>query len=502
MKKYLVLNLSVCLGAIAFNALFWGEAMGLNTLLFTLLALTALFTLHPESKRSRSVLLLAGGLLTCAILVVWNNSLFAKIMYWISFVSVAGMMQQRELKFLFFGILLAVANFLKVPVNMMDNFSKNQTKSRQWESLFRYSKLAVLPSFVLVLFFCLYFSANLKFAEISTRFAERLSMLFTFDFSIERVLFFLLGLFTVGMLLYKTNIDYFKKIENKFSNTLQRHRESSSNHFGKSKTLGLKQEYQAAIILLGLLNVLLFVVNLLDVRFVWFDTSLTSPQELSSYVHEGTYILIASVLFAVGVLLYHFRNNLNFYPDNNVLRQLAYVWIVQNAILATSVAVRNWRYVAEYGLAYKRIGVFIFLVVLITGLVFLYFKVKEKRSFFYLLRRNSWAIWSILLLAATVNWDMAITKFNLSDIPNNQDVDLRFLAYNLSDKNLYFFEENSEQIKEKWTTKNVSVNKAVSDKWMAFQRRTKDYSWLSWNYADYKNRNYRVDNFREDLDMK
>jgi hypothetical protein len=127
MKKYLVLNLSVWLGAIAFNALFWGEAMGLNTLLFTLLALAALFTLHPESKRSRSVLLLAGGLFTCAILVVWNNSLFAKIMYWISFVCVAGMVQQRELKFLFFGVLLALDTFVKVPLKMMDTFDKSYT---------------------------------------------------------------------------------------------------------------------------------------------------------------------------------------------------------------------------------------------------------------------------------------------------------------------------------------------------------------------------------------
>ena len=122
MKKHLILNLSVWLGAIAFNALCWGEAMGLNTLLFTLLALTALFALHPRSRRSRSVLLLAGGLVTCAILVVWNNSLFAKIMYWIFFVSVAGMVQQRELKFLFFGILLVVINSLNLPANVMNTF--------------------------------------------------------------------------------------------------------------------------------------------------------------------------------------------------------------------------------------------------------------------------------------------------------------------------------------------------------------------------------------------
>ena len=495
MKKYLILNLSVWLGAIAFNALFWGEAMGLNTLLFTLLALTALFALHPESKRSRSVLLLAGGLVSCAILVVWNNSFFAKIMYWISFVVVAGMVQQRELKFLFFGILLAISNFLKVPANMINTFERNKSKSPQWQLAFRYGKLAVLPSFVVLIFFQLYFSANLKFAEMSIGFFEQIGELFTFDISIQRVLFFFLGLFLIGMLLYKTNIDYFKNIENKFSDTLQRHRKTSNSTFGKPQVLGLKQEYQAAIILLGLLNVLLFVVNLLDVRYVWFDTSLTSPQELSVYVHEGTYVLISSVLFAAGVLLYHFRNNLNFYPNNYVLRQLAYVWIVQNVILATSVAVRNWCYVAEYGLAYKRIGVFIFLISLIIGLVFLYLKIKEKRSFSYLLRRNSWAIWGILLLAATVNWDMAITKFNLSDIPNNKEVDLDFLTYELSDKNLYFFEENEREIIGKGRNANMRVSKAVRDKWLNFQRRTEHYSWLSWNYADYKNRAYLSENF-------
>jgi len=469
--------------------------MGLNTLLFTLLALAALFTFHPESRRSRSVLLLASGLLACALVVVLNNSLFAKIMYWISFVITAGMVQQRELKFLFYGLLLAITNFLKVPVNMMNTFDKSRTKSGQWQSALRYGKLVILPSFVVLIFFQLYFSASLKFAEISTRFAERLGEIFTFDISIQRVLFFFLGLFTIGMLLYKSNIDYFKNIENRFSDTLQRHRQNSNFNFGIPKVLGLKQEYQAAIILLGLLNILLLIVNLLDVRYVWFDRTLASPQELSLYVHEGTYVLIASVLFAVGVLLYHFRNNLNFYPDNHLLLQLAYVWIVQNAILATSVAVRNWRYVAEYGLAYKRIGVFIFLVILVTGLVFLYLKIKEQRSFFYLLRRNSWAIWIILLLATTVNWDMAITRFNLSDIPNNRELDLRFLTYTLSDKNLYYLEENEEQIKMKWVKSNMSFNKVVTDKWLTFQKRTKDYTWLSWNYSDYKNRDYRSDNF-------
>lgn len=487
MKKHLILNLSVWLGAIAFNFLFWGEVMGLNTLLFTLLILTALFTLHPESRRSRSVLFLASGLVTCAVLVVWNNSALAKLMYWITFILTAGMAQQRELKFLFFGLLLAIVNFFKMPFNMVRSLGESQTKSPQRQTILRYGKLVALPSFIVLFFFHLYFSANTKFAEISTSLADKVGGLFTFDISIFRIFYFLLGLFTVGMLLYKTNVEYFKRIENKFSDLLQRQRKPSSKFFGIPKFIALKQEYQAAIILLGLLNILLLIVNLLDLRYVWFGTEISTPQELSEYVHEGTSFLIISVLFAAGVLLYHFRNNLNFYPKNDTLRTMAYVWIAQNAILATSVAVRNWRYIAEYGLAYKRIGVFVFLLILLTGLVFLYLKIKEKRSFFYLLRRNSWAIWSILLLASTVNWDIVITKFNLSDLPNNEELDLRFLSYNVSTKNLYLLEENRDLIETHFMKNRLNIDRFLQHKRDKFNRQTEETTWLSWNYANYKN---------------
>ena len=128
-------------------------------------------------------------------------------------------------------------------------------------------------------------------------------------------------------------------------------------------------------------------------------------------------------------------------------------------------------------------------MILLTGLAYLYLKIKEKRSFFYLLRRNSWAIWGILLVTASVNWDIGITKFNLSDIPRSQDVDLRFLAYTLSDKNLYFLEENSIELSKKITPKYLSIEKMIKDKRFQFHKRTKDYTWLSWNYADYKNSN-------------
>jgi hypothetical protein len=72
-------------------------------------------------------------------------------------------------------------------------------------------------------------------------------------------------------------------------------------------------------------------------------------------------MLILSILLSLGILIYYFRSNQNFYPKNGFLKAAAYLWLVQNAVLSVSVLIRCGYYISEYGLAYKRIGVVIFL---------------------------------------------------------------------------------------------------------------------------------------------
>ena len=488
MKKHFLLNLSVWLGAVLWNILFWGENQGLNTLLFTLALLAALFTLHPDSRRNRSVRYLSGGLLFAAGLVVWHHSDFAIVIYWLTFFGLAGMVQQREIKFLFFGFLLALLKFFSVPKKIFSGIFRPQGVRVPWEPVFRYGKLVIFPSVVVFLFFQLYATANLKFAEITRSIFSGFTDWLTRDFDFGRMLFFTLGLFLTGMLLYPTGISFFGKTEIRYPNTLVRRRKRVFDFFGLPGFLALKNEYRSAVILLTVLNLLLAAVNLLDLRYVWAGTEMTSPQELSIYVHEGTYVLIFSVLCAAAILLWHFRGNLNFYPKNLRLRRLAFLWIAQNALLAFSVGVRNWRYVFEYGLAYKRIGVFIFLLLLLAGLYFLFLKISEKRSLFYLLRRQSWTVWIVLLAAATINWDIAITKFNLSGIPNTEQLDLRFLAYNLSDKNLYLLAEREDKLKQRYGANTYDYAGMLAYKKEAYRYRTAGTTWLSWNAADARNR--------------
>ena len=124
------------------------------------------------------------------------------------------------------------------------------------------------------------------------------------------------------------------------------------------------------------------------------------------------------------IIIYFFRGKLNFYSKNQFLKTLAYIWIGQNALLAASVLMRNMQYINSFGLAYKRIGVLIFLILIIIGLATMVQKVAQRKSFFYLLNANSWATYIVLIFATSISWDTYITNYNLKF----KEVDFIFLV--------------------------------------------------------------------------
>lgn len=82
-------------------------------------------------------------------------------------------------------------------------------------------------------------------------------------------------------------------------------------------------------------------------------------------------------------------------------------------LLAGLCAYRNYLYVSEYGLTYKRIGVWIYILLVITGLISTYIKVDRHFTLWKLFKLNfSMALWLFLLLSF-VNWDGLIAKYNL-----------------------------------------------------------------------------------------
>lgn len=89
-------------------------------------------------------------------------------------------------------------------------------------------------------------------------------------------------------------------------------------------------------------------------------------------------------------------------------------WLAQNAVMVLSVAWRNYWYIQNYNLAYKRIAVLLFLSATVIGIITTIIKIRSIKSTYYLLRINSFYILLVLAAASFINWDKLIARYNLA----------------------------------------------------------------------------------------
>lgn len=162
-------------------------------------------------------------------------------------------------------------------------------------------------------------------------------------------------------------------------------------------------------------------------------------------------------------------------------------------MLVLSVGLRNWQYVANFGLAYKRLGVFGFLIATLGGLWLVYLKTREQRTISFVLQKSAQLALVLLLLYSTVNWDRMITRYNIRQAAPGQ-LDTDFLTLEVSPVNLptLWEERHRLQVAAGWTDKQLERKlKSVS------RRLSRQYKprWRSWNYTT--SRAYHSDPFRE-----
>ncbi len=489
MKKQLFENISILLGSVFFYILFWQETMGLNVFLFYILMTSLLYLNNPKLKSNRPVVITTIGTLIIAVLIIWNNSLLSKVVFLISFTAMIGLAKQKELRFLGYGFALSFVSFFEAPLKLAQRFSQigSGSKPIRLAPVWRSFRISLVPLLVLLLFYGIYHIANPAFRNLSNHFWISLFEWFSWDITFPQIVFFLSGIIISVTILIKSDFPFFKTLQNRSKNQLVRLRDKFPRLF--KGMIALKSEYQSGLILLFSLNVLLFIVNILDIRNYWFGTKYQLPPiEMKAMVHEGTYFLIAGLLLAMLVISYFFRKHLNFYPKNKNLKTAGYLWLIQNGILAISLFIKNYRYIEAHDLAYKRIGVLIFLVLVFAGLITMVIKIKERKTFYYLLHRNAWIAYSVFIICSFVNWDIFITKYNLSNQAKSE-IDFAFLIDQVSDKNLYQLLE-FEKSKFLPEDKMKTLNYAFQNKKTQFLKKQAKVSWLSWNYADFENLQY------------
>lgn len=405
-----------------YSFLFYHQLPGLNFLIFTLVLVCGLFVMDKNVLNDKRWIVTAAISILTGVSVFINGtgiSVIANILA-LSFLAAQTISRGSSLFFAFlYAIYSYISSFVYVILDLFDkkNEPTADTKPKKVMSNGIRFVIAFVILFILILFFMLYRRANPLFKE----FTDRINLDFI---SGEWLLFTLFGFLLLYGFFRQRNFPELHSKDVNTPNFLDR-----ASVMGKiSRFLGFEigtsSELIVGVILIGLLNFMLLILNVLDLGLLFGGSSLPEGISYSEYVHQGVWTLIFSILLVILIVGYTFRGQLNFVDKNKGLKTLVYFWLAQNLIMLALTAYRNQIYINEYSLTYKRIGVFVWLFLTAFGLVTTWLKIAGKRNNYYIFRTNGWSFFIALVFLGLWNWDGIISRYNSR---NTDAVDYEYL---------------------------------------------------------------------------
>ncbi len=402
MKRFLILFPALVL---AFDFLFWNQSPGLNIFLFTLIVIVLTFWVFKESRNNGVSQVLAAGSFVASLMVFVHGAgwtVFTTVLSLSLFVVSAGFPVMRSALSLLFQSIVAM---FTVPITFVHRVNQRFLNGTRLGKFGFFGGMFALPLLVAFLFYLLYLFGSPHFLEANSGVVNWIATTFK-DFSWSHFWFVVMAGWICVFVLRKSFVDIGVSEAEKY---LRRERIRNT----QSSTMGLRKEALAGVILLVLLNAMLLVVNYIDINTVWFSFVVPKEFSLKQFVHNGTWILSICILLSMFIVIWFFRKNQNFYSKTIWLKRLSILWIVQNMILAFSVFMRNYYYINWHGLAYGRIFVIVFLVVVMIALTMMILKVRRKYSSGYFVRFNSWVAYAAMVACSFPNWDSWILDYNL-----------------------------------------------------------------------------------------
>ncbi|PAY04799.1 hypothetical protein CK489_35690 [Bradyrhizobium sp. UFLA03-84] len=162
-----------------------------------------------------------------------------------------------------------------------------------------------------------------------------------------------------------------------------------------------------------LFNLLFSIQTVLDLIYLWGNGTLPADVTYASYAHRGAYPLIVTALLAAGFVLVTMRPG-GAAERSRVMRALVYFWIGQNVLLVISSMLRLDLYVQTYLLTYWRIAAFVWMLLVVLGLVLILGRIVLQRSNDWLIRTNLLALTVVLYACSLINFAAIIGDYNIS----------------------------------------------------------------------------------------
>ncbi|MHC2333068.1 hypothetical protein ACVIW0_002357 [Bradyrhizobium sp. USDA 4454] len=162
-----------------------------------------------------------------------------------------------------------------------------------------------------------------------------------------------------------------------------------------------------------LFNLLFSIQTILDLIYLWGNGTLPADVTYASYAHRGAYLLIITVLLAASFVLLTMRPG-GPAERSRVMRSLVYLWIGQNVLLVISAMLRLDLYVQIYLLTYWRIAAFVWMLLVVVGLVLILARIVQRRSNEWLIHANLAASAIVLYTCSLINFAAIIADYNVA----------------------------------------------------------------------------------------
>lgn len=162
-----------------------------------------------------------------------------------------------------------------------------------------------------------------------------------------------------------------------------------------------------------LFNLLFAVQTTLDVVYLWGNAKLPDDITYASYAHRGAYPLILTALLAAGFVLAAMRPG-GPAEKSTIIRPLVYLWVAQNVLLVASSILRLDLYVQIYLLTWWRVVAFVWMLVVMAGLLLIVARIALNRSNSWLIGANLITLTATLYVCSLVNFAAIIADYNVS----------------------------------------------------------------------------------------
>jgi hypothetical protein len=164
-------------------------------------------------------------------------------------------------------------------------------------------------------------------------------------------------------------------------------------------------------------NVLFTIYLIFEFKTLWLRV-FPPGFYYSGYAHEGAAWLTVALALATVILSVVFSGDVLRDPRLPQLRYLAWLWSLQNLLLAVAVYHRLFIYVGFNGMSYMRVVGLFGMSAVVAGFLLVVWKIAYNRNFVWLFRRQLWALAITTFLFSVTPVQLFVVSYNVRRILN------------------------------------------------------------------------------------